>query len=119
VSHGPSDSLRITCGVLARLPRDGSRTNSLLVNPIVSYRFGDGWSVSTSPNITANWASTSDKRWTVPIGAGIGKAFKIGTQPMTLKFETYYNVVRPGDQGSVLGCPTDIFVLVRTVAVGY
>lgn len=75
-------------------------TNSLLLNPIVYYRFGDGWSLSTSPNITANWASTSGKRWTVPVGAGIGKTFKIGGQPMTLKFESYDNVVRPGDHGS-------------------
>ena len=82
-------------------PQGSDRTNSLLLNPIVSYRFGDGWSLSTSPNITANWASKSDKRWTVPVGAGIGKAFKIGGQPMTLKLETYYNVVRTGDQASV------------------
>jgi hypothetical protein len=82
-------------------PSGSNRTNGLLLNPIVSYRFGDGWSVSTSPNITANWNSTNDKRWTVPVGAGIGKSFKIGAQPMTLKFETYYNVVRPGDHGSV------------------
>jgi hypothetical protein len=84
-------------------PPSGSSTNSLLLNPIVSYRFGDGWSLSTSPNITANWASKNDKRWTVPVGGGIGKAFKIGAQPMTLKFETYYNVVRAGDNASVWG----------------
>jgi hypothetical protein len=83
-------------------PPDGSnRSNNLMLNPIVAYRFGDGWSVSSSPNITANWASTNDKRWTVPVGAGIGKAFKFGTQPMTVKAEAYYNVARPGDNGSV------------------
>jgi len=83
-------------------PPDGSnRSNSLMLNPIVAYRFGDGWSVSSSPNITANWASTNDKRWTVPVGGGIGKAFKIGTQAMTIKAEAYYNIVRPGDNGSV------------------
>jgi hypothetical protein len=72
----------------------GVSSSNLLLNPIVSYRFGDGWSVSTSPNITANLASSSDKRWTVPVGAGIGKAFTIGAQPMSLKFEAYYNPVR-------------------------
>ena len=82
-------------------PHGSDRTNSLLLNPIVSYRFGDGWSLSTSPNITADWTSNSDQRWTVPVGAGIGKAFKIGGQPMTLKLETYYNVVRTGDRASV------------------
>jgi hypothetical protein len=82
-------------------PHGSDRTNSLLLNPVLSYQFGDGWSLSTSPNITANWASDSDKRWTVPVGAGIGKALRIGTQPIALKFETYYNVVRPGDHDSV------------------
>lgn len=81
-------------------PNSSDRTNSLLLNPIFSYRFGDGWSLSTSPNITANWASKNDKRWTVPIGGGIGKAFKIGAQPMTAKFESYYNTVRPGGYSS-------------------
>jgi hypothetical protein len=82
-------------------PGGGDRTNSLLLNPVLSYRFGDGWSLSTSPNITSDWASTNDKRWTVPVGGGLGKAFKIEGQPMSLKFESYYNVVRPGDHGSV------------------
>jgi hypothetical protein len=78
-----------------------NRNSSLLLNPSVSYRFGDGWSVGTSPNITSNWASKTDKRWTVPVGAAIGKAFKIGRQPMTFKFETYYNVTRPGAHESI------------------
>jgi hypothetical protein len=82
-------------------PDSSDRTNSLLLNPIVAFRFGDGWSLSSSPNITANWVSKNDKRWTVPIGAGIGKAFKLGRQAMTMKAETYYNVIRPGDHGSV------------------
>jgi hypothetical protein len=72
----------------------GASSSNLLLNPIVSYRFGDGWSVSTSPNITANLASHTDKRWTVPVGAGIGKALILGAQPASLKLEAYYNPVR-------------------------
>lgn len=72
----------------------GASSSNLLLNPIVSYRFGDGWSLSTSPNITANLASHSDKRWTVPVGAGIGKAVTLGVQPASIKFEAYYNPVR-------------------------
>jgi hypothetical protein len=79
---------------LGGLPAGSARSSNLLLNPIVSYRFGDGWSLSTSPNITANLAKT-DNRWTVPVGGGLGKAFKIAAQPMSLKFETYYNAVRP------------------------
>jgi hypothetical protein len=36
-------------------PGSSDRTNSFLLNPIVSYHFGDGWSFGTSPDITANW----------------------------------------------------------------
>ena len=30
------------------------------------------------PIITANWNADSDERWTVPIGAGIGKIVRFG-----------------------------------------
>jgi hypothetical protein len=85
---------------LGNFPDGTSRASTLLLNPIVSYRFGDGWSLSTSPNLTANWASKGGNRWTVPVGAGIGKAFRIGTQSVTLKLESYYNAVRP-DRASI------------------
>ena len=48
-----------------------NKTNKLLVNPFVSYHFGDGWSVGSSPNITANWIASgekvdrADRRWPV------------------------------------------------------
>jgi hypothetical protein len=38
-------------------PGSSDRTNTLLLNPFVSYHFGDGWSVESSPNITADWLS--------------------------------------------------------------
>jgi hypothetical protein len=34
-------------------PESSDRTNSLLVNPFISYHFDDGWSIGSSPNITA------------------------------------------------------------------
>jgi hypothetical protein len=32
-------------------PQSSDRTNSLLVNPFISYHFGDGWSIGSSPNV--------------------------------------------------------------------
>jgi hypothetical protein len=75
-------------------PGSSDRTNSLLINPFVSYHFGDGWSVGSSPNIAANWLSKAGQVWTVPIGAGISKAFRLGGQPMKLAVDGYYNAVR-------------------------
>lgn len=40
-------------------------TNQMLLNPFVSYHFGDGWALSSSPEITANWIANGTK-WTVP-----------------------------------------------------
>jgi len=92
-------------------PQGNDTTNSFLLNPIASYRFGDGWSLGTSPNITSNWASKSDKRWTVPLGGALGKAFKIGSQPMSIKYESYYNVIRPGDHASIWGAQLTLTLL--------
>ena len=49
------------------------------------------------PYITANWEKDGDDRWTVPIGIGVGKVHRFGTQPVSLQLTPYYNVVRPDD----------------------
>jgi hypothetical protein len=76
-------------------PQSSDRTNSLLINPFISYHLGDGWSVETSPNITANWLSKTGQVWTVPIGGGIAKTFRVGNQPVKLAIDSYYNAIRP------------------------
>lgn len=42
--------------------------------------------------MTANWKTNSSNRWTVPVGGGIGRIFKIGNQAVNAKLEAYYNV---------------------------
>jgi hypothetical protein len=76
-------------------PQGTDRTNSLLVNPFISYHFGDGWSIGSSPNITANWVSKPGQVWSIPVGGGIAKTFRLGGQPMKLDVDGYYNAVRP------------------------
>ncbi len=76
-------------------PGSSDRTNSLLINPFISYHFGDGWSVGSSPNIVANWLSKAGQVWTVPMGGGISKTFHLGAQPVKLSGDGYYNAVRP------------------------
>jgi len=61
---------------------------------VTSYHFNDGWAVSTSPNITADWISSGEK-WTVPVGGGFSKVVRLGDQPVKLALESYYNAVRP------------------------
>jgi len=75
-------------------PGSSDRTNQLLLNPIITYHFDDGWSVGTSPNITTNWIASGGK-WTVPVGGGFGKAFHLGEQAIKLDVDAYYNAIRP------------------------
>jgi hypothetical protein len=76
-------------------PKSSDRTNSLLVNPFVSYHFGDGWSIGSSPNITANWVSKAGQVWTVPVGGGLARTFRVSSQPVKLAVDSYYNAIRP------------------------
>jgi hypothetical protein len=52
-------------------------TNQMLLNPIIGYHFADGWALSSSPEITANWIANGNK-WAVPIGGGVSKVIRIG-----------------------------------------
>jgi hypothetical protein len=35
------------------------------------------------------------RRWTVPIGGGLSKTFRLGEQPVQLGVYAYYNGIRP------------------------
>ena len=69
--------------------------NALLVQPFINYNFPDGWYFTSAPIITANWFVASDERWTVPLGGGFGKVFKLGKQPINASLQAYDNVVTP------------------------
>jgi hypothetical protein len=75
-----------------------SNVSELLVQPFVNYNIpdGDGWYLTTSPIITANWmADDSDDRWTVPLGGGVGRVFKLGSQPVNVSAQAFYHVEKP------------------------
>lgn len=56
---------------------------------------GKGWYLSSSPTMTANWNAPGRNQFTVPVGAGVGKIFKIGKQPMNAKIQAFGFPVRP------------------------
>ncbi len=74
-------------------------TNLLTLQYFINYNFDDGWYALTSPIMTADWEADSDHRWTVPIGGGFGRLFKIGSQPVTAQVSAYKNVITPDDYG--------------------
>jgi hypothetical protein len=77
-----------------------SNVNAMTLQPFFNYNLPKGWYLTSSPVITANWEANSDNRWTVPIGGGIGRIFKIGDQPINAQLTAYYNVVTPDDTGA-------------------
>ena len=60
-----------------------------------NYNLSDGWYLVSAPIITANWEASSGNQWTVPMGGGGGKIFRIGSQPVNFNLQLYYNVVSP------------------------
>ena len=61
----------------------------------VNYNLDDGWYLTSSPIITANWEAPSGEEWTVPIGGGFGRIFRVGKQPMNASFQYFYNLEEP------------------------
>ncbi len=78
---------------------DAADVNSFTAQYFINYNMDNGWYVTTAPLISANWEANSSQRWTVPVGAGVGRIFKIGKQPINAKLAGYYNVEKP-DFGS-------------------
>ncbi|MFT5234049.1 MAG: hypothetical protein ACI9UK_001595 [Candidatus Krumholzibacteriia bacterium] len=70
-------------------------TSSFLVEPFINYNLPNGWYLISDMVLTANWEAESGQQWTVPVGAGVGKLFTIGSQAMNTRVEYYANVEKP------------------------
>ena len=66
-----------------------------LIQPFVNYNLGQGWYLTSVPIITANWEAGDDDKWTVPVGGGFGKLFKLGKLPINTQVQAFYNVEHP------------------------
>jgi hypothetical protein len=60
----------------------GAHYNQMTITPLVFYNMQKGWYFMYVSMITANWVGSANDRWTVPVGAGFGRVFKVGRQPM-------------------------------------
>ncbi len=67
----------------------------LQIQPFLNYNMKDGWFLSSVPIIIAAWDAPSGNQWTIPLGGGIGKGFKIGEIPVSAAVHAYYNIVKP------------------------
>jgi hypothetical protein len=78
---------------------DRDDVNQMLFQYFINYNLPDGWYLSSSPIITANWEADSDNTWTVPFGGGVGRLFRIGKLPVNMQLQGFYNVEKPDDIG--------------------
>jgi len=74
---------------------DAADVNSFLLQPIINYNLANQWYLTSVPIITANWNAVEANRWTVPVGGGFGKIFRIGSQAVNGSFQAFYNVKHP------------------------
>ena len=71
---------------------------NLFKQPFINYNIPKwhGWYVVSAPIITADWNAPSGRQWTVPVGGGFGRVFKVEDQAFNAQVEAFYNVVRAG-----------------------
>jgi hypothetical protein len=75
----------------------GGRTdvNQMSLQYFINYNLKKGWSLSMSPTITANWQASSGNVWTVPVGGGVARVFRLGYQPLNASVAFFRNVAHP------------------------
>ena len=74
---------------------DANEVNKFLFQYFINYNLSDGWYLTSTPIITANWEADSGDQWTVPFGGGVGKLVRHGKLPVDYKLTGYWNAERP------------------------
>jgi hypothetical protein len=69
--------------------------NSFLFQYFLNYNLGNGWYLSSTPVITANWEADSGNEWTIPLGGGFGRLVKHGKLPVDYKLTVYKHIEKP------------------------
>jgi hypothetical protein len=74
---------------------DRGSVNQTYLEPEISYNFESGWYVQCDPAITYDWTADTANAWTIPMGADVGKAFKLGSRDLSLEVGAYDLLKRP------------------------
>jgi len=73
----------------------GDTANNLLVQYFVNFNLPEGWYLTSSPIITADWEASPGNKWLVPFGGGLGKIFRVAKLPFNAGVSAFYNAVKP------------------------
>jgi hypothetical protein len=93
----------------------GRKINSMLIQPFINYNLADGWYLASSPIITSDWTANEGRGWTVPIGGGFGRIFRLGSQPFNASFQAFWNVARPELEGDRLLGPLTLRLQIQAL----
>lgn len=93
----------------------GRDIQSTLIQPFINYNLAKGWYLASSPIITADWTARNGQGWTVPIGGGFGRIFRIGRQPFNASLQGFWNVARPEVLGDRLPGPVTIRLQIQAL----
>jgi hypothetical protein len=72
-----------------------SDVNFLLAQYFLNYNIENGLYLTSAPIITANWEAESGNQWTVPLGGGVGKLFRMGQMPVDAQVQAFYMIEKP------------------------
>ena len=61
----------------------------------LNYNFGNGWYLTSTPTMSANWKQNSGNTWTIPVGGGVGNLLRIGGAPVDFKLQGFGYPERP------------------------
>ena len=74
-----------------------SHVSEFLLQPFVNYNLDEGWYLTSSPIITADWSRDSSDQWLIPVGGGFGKVFSIGKQRVNASLQGFYHADKPSE----------------------
>jgi hypothetical protein len=74
-----------------------SSVNKLSLQYFVHFNFKNGWALSTSPTITANWNAKAGDVWEIPVGGGVGRVFKFGKRAIHPGVHAYGYAASPSN----------------------
>jgi hypothetical protein len=76
---------------------DEAHVNLLSWQYFVNYNLDDGWYLTSTPTMTADWNADSDDRWTIPVGGGAGRLVRIGDTPVDMRLQAFWYAEAPDD----------------------
>ena len=81
-------------------PRGEARTSRTEVELFLDLTLADGWYLASYPTLVADWTRGPRHRWTLPLGAELGRAFELAGRDGFVSAGAYHNALRVPEDGA-------------------